>query len=112
MSEVLISSAFLFAYRQSAGETPAIRWSRLQFRIAGNMPAKNGMQALKDRTRRRIAGVPPAGGCTQPLMSMFLISSAFCLPFGKVQARRPRSGGLACISGSQATCLHAVVLNR
>ncbi|MDR2171340.1 MAG: hypothetical protein LBP59_14450 [Planctomycetaceae bacterium] len=26
----------------------------------------------------------------------------FCLPFGKVQARRPRSVGLACISGSQA----------
>jgi hypothetical protein len=35
MSEFLISSAFLFAYRQSAGETPAIRWSRLHFRIAG-----------------------------------------------------------------------------
>ncbi|MDR2169318.1 MAG: hypothetical protein LBP59_04180 [Planctomycetaceae bacterium] len=32
-------------------------------------PAKKGMQALKDRTRRRIAGVSPACGCTQPLMS-------------------------------------------
>jgi hypothetical protein len=35
MSEVKISTAFLFALRQSAGETPAIRWSRLLFRIAG-----------------------------------------------------------------------------
>ncbi|MDR2171257.1 MAG: hypothetical protein LBP59_14025 [Planctomycetaceae bacterium] len=30
-----ISTAFLFAFRQSAGGTPAIRWSRLLFRIAG-----------------------------------------------------------------------------
>ncbi|MDR2170423.1 MAG: hypothetical protein LBP59_09810 [Planctomycetaceae bacterium] len=37
MSEVYISTAFLFAYRQSAGETPAIRWSRLLFRIAGEV---------------------------------------------------------------------------
>ncbi|MDR2172343.1 MAG: hypothetical protein LBP59_19535 [Planctomycetaceae bacterium] len=35
MSEVLIATAFLFAFRQSAGETPAIRWSRLHSRIAG-----------------------------------------------------------------------------
>ncbi|MDR2169292.1 MAG: hypothetical protein LBP59_04050 [Planctomycetaceae bacterium] len=48
MSDFLISSAFLFAYRQSAGGTPAFRWSRLHFRIAG---------------------VSPACGCTQPLMS-------------------------------------------
>ncbi|MDR2171415.1 MAG: hypothetical protein LBP59_14830 [Planctomycetaceae bacterium] len=40
MSEVLISTAFWVAYRQHAGETPAIRSSRLQFRIAGDMPAK------------------------------------------------------------------------
>jgi hypothetical protein len=39
MSEVLIATAFLFAYRQSAGGTPAIRWSRLLFRIAGETPA-------------------------------------------------------------------------
>ncbi|MDR2172030.1 MAG: hypothetical protein LBP59_17940 [Planctomycetaceae bacterium] len=32
----------------------------------------------------------------------------FCLPIGKVQAERPRSGGLACISGSQASCLRSV----
>ncbi|MDR2169730.1 MAG: hypothetical protein LBP59_06280 [Planctomycetaceae bacterium] len=32
MSEVLISSAFLFAYRQSAGGTPAIRWSVNRFK--------------------------------------------------------------------------------
>ncbi|MDR2170204.1 MAG: hypothetical protein LBP59_08695 [Planctomycetaceae bacterium] len=37
-----ISTDFLFAYRQSAGETPAIRWSRLHFRIAGTL----GSQAL------------------------------------------------------------------
>ncbi|MDR2169805.1 MAG: hypothetical protein LBP59_06660 [Planctomycetaceae bacterium] len=36
----------------------------------------------------------------------------FCLPIGKVQARRPRSDGLACIPGSRASRLHAVVLNR
>ncbi|MDR2171077.1 MAG: hypothetical protein LBP59_13115 [Planctomycetaceae bacterium] len=35
MSGFLISSAFLLAFRQSAGGTPAIRWSRLHFRIAG-----------------------------------------------------------------------------
>ncbi|MDR2171091.1 MAG: hypothetical protein LBP59_13185 [Planctomycetaceae bacterium] len=29
----------------------------------------------------------------------------FCLPCGKVQARRPRSVGLACISGSLASRL-------
>ncbi|MDR2171096.1 MAG: hypothetical protein LBP59_13210 [Planctomycetaceae bacterium] len=34
-----ISTAFLFAYRQSAGETPAIRRSRLLFRIAGKTDA-------------------------------------------------------------------------
>ncbi|MDR2171256.1 MAG: hypothetical protein LBP59_14020 [Planctomycetaceae bacterium] len=38
MSEVLILSAFLFALRQSAGGTPAIRWSRMLFRIAGISP--------------------------------------------------------------------------
>ncbi|MDR2169918.1 MAG: hypothetical protein LBP59_07245 [Planctomycetaceae bacterium] len=52
-----ISSAFLFAYRQSAGETPAIRWSRLHFRIAG---------------------VSLAFGCTQPLLSE-VISQRFFL---------------------------------
>ncbi|MDR2168662.1 MAG: hypothetical protein LBP59_00790 [Planctomycetaceae bacterium] len=39
MSEVKISTAFWFAYRQSAGGTPAIRWSRLHFRIACVLPA-------------------------------------------------------------------------
>ncbi|MDR2171972.1 MAG: hypothetical protein LBP59_17645 [Planctomycetaceae bacterium] len=55
MSEVLISTALSVAYRQHAGETPAIRWSRLYFRIAG---------------------VSPESGCTQPLMSEVLISTA------------------------------------
>ncbi|MDR2169913.1 MAG: hypothetical protein LBP59_07220 [Planctomycetaceae bacterium] len=32
--------SFLFAFRQSAGGTPAIRWSRLHIRIAGVPPAK------------------------------------------------------------------------
>ncbi|MDR2172144.1 MAG: hypothetical protein LBP59_18520 [Planctomycetaceae bacterium] len=35
MSEVLLSTAFLVAYRQHAGGTPAIRRSSLLFRIAG-----------------------------------------------------------------------------
>ncbi|MDR2168609.1 MAG: hypothetical protein LBP59_00525 [Planctomycetaceae bacterium] len=52
MRDVYISTAFLFAYRQSAGETPAIRWSRLHFRIAG---------------------VSPASGCTQPSMIEFCV---------------------------------------
>jgi hypothetical protein len=51
--------------------------NRIRRRIAGVPPAKKGMQALKDRTRRRIAGVSPARGCTQPLMSEVLISNAF-----------------------------------
>ncbi|MDR2169333.1 MAG: hypothetical protein LBP59_04255 [Planctomycetaceae bacterium] len=39
MSEIKISTDFWFAYRQSAGETPAIRRSRLLFKIAGVSPA-------------------------------------------------------------------------
>ncbi|MDR2169912.1 MAG: hypothetical protein LBP59_07215 [Planctomycetaceae bacterium] len=61
----------MFALRQSAGETPAIRWSRLHFRIAG------------------------ASG-----------SQTFCLVFIQVRRRN------ACILGSRASRLHAVVLNR
>jgi hypothetical protein len=63
MREVYISSAFLFALRQIAGETPAIRWSRLH----------SGSQAIQDRKHFawclfRFAGVSPASGCTQPQM--------------------------------------------
>ncbi|MDR2169474.1 MAG: hypothetical protein LBP59_04960 [Planctomycetaceae bacterium] len=47
-----ISTAFLFALRQIAGETPAIRWSRLHFRIAGI----SGSPALQDR--RHFVWVP------------------------------------------------------
>jgi hypothetical protein len=39
MSEVLISTALSVAFRQIAGGTPAIRWSRLHFKIAGETPA-------------------------------------------------------------------------
>ncbi|MDR2168819.1 MAG: hypothetical protein LBP59_01595 [Planctomycetaceae bacterium] len=76
MREFLISSAFLFAYRQSAGETPAIRRSRLLSRIAG---VSSGFlsDSQAERLHPRIAGVSPACGCTQPLMSELLISSAF-----------------------------------
>ncbi|MDR2171384.1 MAG: hypothetical protein LBP59_14675 [Planctomycetaceae bacterium] len=55
-----ISSAFLFAFRQIAGGTPAIRWSHQLFRIAGEI----------------------------------ISQTPFCLHFGKMQARRPRSVGL------------------
>ncbi|MDR2172377.1 MAG: hypothetical protein LBP59_19710 [Planctomycetaceae bacterium] len=65
MRDVYISTAFLFALRQSAGETPAIRWSYLYFRIAG-------------------------------------FSHVF------IQIRRRN----ACIPGSRASRLQAVVLNR
>ncbi|MDR2170263.1 MAG: hypothetical protein LBP59_08990 [Planctomycetaceae bacterium] len=61
----------MFAFRQSAGGTPAIRWSRLHFRIAG------------------------ASG-----------SQTFRLVFLQIRRRN------ACISGSRASRLHAVVLNR
>ncbi|MDR2169536.1 MAG: hypothetical protein LBP59_05290 [Planctomycetaceae bacterium] len=46
----------MFAYRQIAGGTPAIRWSRLFFRIAGKF-------------------------ISQPPMSEVLISSAFLFAF-------------------------------
>ncbi|MDR2170200.1 MAG: hypothetical protein LBP59_08675 [Planctomycetaceae bacterium] len=68
MSEVKIATAFLFALRQSAGGTPAIRWSRLVFRIAGVSP-------VFLQVRRRNACIPgsravsPASGCTQPPLS-------------------------------------------
>ncbi|MDR2171027.1 MAG: hypothetical protein LBP59_12865 [Planctomycetaceae bacterium] len=52
----------MFAYRQSAGETPAIRWSRLHFRIAD---------------------VLSASGCTQPPMREVISQQPFCLPIGK-----------------------------
>jgi hypothetical protein len=75
MSEVLISTALSVAYRQSAGETPAIRWSRLHFRIAG---------------------VSPASGCTQPPMIEVDSQQSFCLPCGKLQPRRLRSFSIFC----------------
>ncbi|MDR2171535.1 MAG: hypothetical protein LBP59_15440 [Planctomycetaceae bacterium] len=61
----------MFAFRQSAGETPAIRWSRLHFRIAGTSG-----------------------------------SQTFRLVFLQIRRRN------ACIPGSRASRLHAVVLNR
>jgi hypothetical protein len=50
----LISSAFLFAYRQSAGGTPAIRWSRLHFKIAGIL----GSQVFRLCSFRFAGGTP------------------------------------------------------
>jgi hypothetical protein len=50
-------------------------------RIAGVPPAKKGTHALKDRTRRRIAGVSPASGCTQPPMSEVEISTDFLFAY-------------------------------
>ncbi|MDR2172274.1 MAG: hypothetical protein LBP59_19185, partial [Planctomycetaceae bacterium] len=61
--------------RQSAGETPAIRRSRLHFRIAGISPMFLSDSQAR-RLHHRIAGVSPACGCTQPLMSELLISTA------------------------------------
>ncbi|MDR2171544.1 MAG: hypothetical protein LBP59_15485, partial [Planctomycetaceae bacterium] len=56
MSEVYISSAFLFAYRQIAGETPALHWSRLHFRIAGIssvfLPRFKSVKACRPKTRK------------------------------------------------------------
>ncbi|MDR2170012.1 MAG: hypothetical protein LBP59_07720 [Planctomycetaceae bacterium] len=68
MSELEISTDFLFAYRQSAGETPAIRWSRLH---------------------PRIAGVSPASGCTQPQMSEFEISTDFLFAYRQNAGETP-----------------------
>ncbi|MDR2172063.1 MAG: hypothetical protein LBP59_18115 [Planctomycetaceae bacterium] len=43
MSEVTSQQIFLFALRQSAGETPAIRWSVNRFK---NDPQTNGLEGL------------------------------------------------------------------
>ncbi|MDR2171730.1 MAG: hypothetical protein LBP59_16425 [Planctomycetaceae bacterium] len=83
MSEVEIATAFLFAYRQSAGGTPAIRRSRLHPRIAG---ISSGSQARHPHSR--IADVSPACGCTQPLMSEVKIATAFLFAY------RQSAGGL------------------
>ncbi|MDR2168864.1 MAG: hypothetical protein LBP59_01830 [Planctomycetaceae bacterium] len=66
----------MFAFRQSAGGTPAIHWSRLHFRIASIIPAFQDRRhfvwdpsdSQAKRLHPRIAGVSPACGCTQPLM--------------------------------------------
>ncbi|MDR2169395.1 MAG: hypothetical protein LBP59_04565 [Planctomycetaceae bacterium] len=52
MSEFLLSTAFLFAYRQSAGGTPAIRWSAVRF--------KNDPQITQ--IRKIILGTSGTGG--------------------------------------------------
>ncbi|MDR2172133.1 MAG: hypothetical protein LBP59_18465 [Planctomycetaceae bacterium] len=39
----------MVAFRQHAGETPAIRWSRLHFRIAGVSPACGCTQLPNER---------------------------------------------------------------
>ncbi|MDR2171943.1 MAG: hypothetical protein LBP59_17500, partial [Planctomycetaceae bacterium] len=57
------------------------------------------------RLHFRIAGVLPACGCTQPLVIEVISQPPFFLPFGKMQAGRPRSVGLACILGSRASRL-------
>jgi hypothetical protein len=80
MSDFLISSAFLFALRQSAGGTPAIRWSRLLFKIAGILSGVHS-DSQAERLHHRIAGVSPACGCTQPLMSEVLLTSAFLFAY-------------------------------
>ncbi|MDR2169814.1 MAG: hypothetical protein LBP59_06705 [Planctomycetaceae bacterium] len=99
MSEFNISSAFLVAYRQHAGETPAIRWSRLHFRIAG----ASGSQTFR-LVFFRFAGETPASQDRGHLACKRLYSTAnerglisqqpFWLPIGNMQARRPRSFGL------------------
>jgi hypothetical protein len=71
MSEVLIASAFLFALRQSAGETPAIRRSRLLFKIAGIL----GSQASR-LGYFRFAGGTPASQDRGRLACMRLYSTA------------------------------------
>ncbi|MDR2172585.1 MAG: hypothetical protein LBP59_20790 [Planctomycetaceae bacterium] len=70
-SEVISQPIFLIAFRQIAGGTPAIRWSRLHSRIAGNSG-----------------------------------SQTFRLVFLQIRRRN------ACITGSRASRLQAVVLNR
>jgi hypothetical protein len=70
MSEVNISSVFLFALRQSAGETPAIRWSRLLFKIAGGMPV-----FFQDCRRD---GCIPSQFCYKKLSLMFHLSLKNC----------------------------------
>ncbi|MDR2170375.1 MAG: hypothetical protein LBP59_09555 [Planctomycetaceae bacterium] len=143
MSEILISSAFLFALRQSAGQPPAIRRSRLLFKIAGIL----GSQASRLLGSFRFAGGTPASQDRGRLACMRLYSTANERGFDRKRlfvclaakcrrdARDPAvspafqdrrhfriagvSPGLlqirrrnACITGSRASRLHAVVLNR
>ncbi|MDR2172476.1 MAG: hypothetical protein LBP59_20235 [Planctomycetaceae bacterium] len=71
MSEFLFSTAFLFAYRQNAGEMPAIRWSRLHFRIANI----SGSQTFR-LCSFRFAGETPASQDRGRLACMRLYSTA------------------------------------
>ncbi|MDR2172199.1 MAG: hypothetical protein LBP59_18795 [Planctomycetaceae bacterium] len=89
--------------RQHAGGTPAIRWSRLHFRIAGISPGFLQIRrrnacipgSRASRLHPRIAGVSPACGCTQPLMSEINISTAFWFAF------RQSAGGTPAIRWSR-----------
>jgi hypothetical protein len=83
-----IATDFLFAFRQIAGGTPAIRWSRLHFRIAGISP---GFLQIRRRNAcdPRIAGISPASGCTQPPMSEVLIATAFLSAFRQIAGGTP-----------------------
>ncbi|MDR2168723.1 MAG: hypothetical protein LBP59_01110 [Planctomycetaceae bacterium] len=88
MSEVLISTALSVAYRQHAGETPAIRWSRLQFRIAGISPGVSS-DSQAERLHPRIAGISPASGCTQPQMREVLLSTALSVAYRQHAGETP-----------------------
>jgi BarA-like signal transduction histidine kinase len=88
MSDVLISTALSVAYRQHAGGTPAIRWSRLHFRIAGISPDVSS-DSQASRLHPRIAGVSPASGCTQPLVSDVLISTALSVAYRQHAGETP-----------------------
>jgi hypothetical protein len=63
------------------------------------------MQALNDRTRRRIAGVSPASGCTQPLVSEVLISSAFLSALRQIATETAASFSIFCYKKNCPLCL-------
>ncbi|MDR2170082.1 MAG: hypothetical protein LBP59_08070 [Planctomycetaceae bacterium] len=103
MREVDISTAFLFALRQSAGGTPAIRWSRLYFRIAGDMPAKKRNADAKGSPSPPDRGRPACMRLYSTALSEVDISTAFLFAY------RQSAGETPAIRWSR---LQAVVRNR
>ncbi|MDR2170917.1 MAG: hypothetical protein LBP59_12310 [Planctomycetaceae bacterium] len=85
----------MVAYRQHAGGTPAIRWSRLLFKIAGISRSQTfRLVFLQIRRRNTCITGSRASRLLFRIADVVTSQPPFGLPCGKVQAGRPRSGGL------------------